>query len=219
MAEAQRLFPGEPRRGRRGQFDLRLPLPSIAIETLLAATASVPWERPVHAARLAFLQRVARPTELSVHVACGTDRLGFIDAALGLTTIVTDAEAAALAVLSQQFAEFERRLGPLPGSLQLRQLAVEAFASETGFPAGEVHHLTLQNLFNAHLHPVHVQPRIIDNLLTALADTSSIFITASEAAVLTRQAPIHKMRLVKLGQIPGYYDEDVILLQAYRSAR
>ena len=218
MAEAQRLFPGEPRRGRRGQSDLRLPLPSIAMETLLDATASVPWERPVHAARLAFLQRVARPTELSVHVACGTDRLGFIDVAFGLTTIVTDPEAAALAILSQQFAECEQRLGPFTGSLQVRQLAVEAFASEAGFPAGGVHHLTLQNLFNAHLHPLHVQPRIINILLTILADGGSVFITASEAAVLARQAPIQKMRLVQLGQIPGYYDDDVLLLQAYRTA-
>jgi hypothetical protein len=196
-----------------------LPLPGIAVEALLDATASVPWERPVHAARLDFLQRVARPGEVSVHMASGTDRLGFIDIALGLTTIVTDTEAAALAILAQQFAELEQRLGSLAGSLQLRQLAVEAFTGEAGFPAGGVHHLTLQNLFNAHLHPPHVQPRIIATLLTVLADGGSLFITASEAAVLARQAPIQKVRLVKIGQLPGYYDEDVILLQAYRTAR
>jgi len=218
MTLPPRLPPGEPHPSRRGRHGLRLPPRSIAVEKLVDATASVPWERPVHVARVAFLQRVARPGELSVHVASGTDRLGFIDVALGLTTIVTDTEAAALAVLSQQFAELEQRLGPFTGSLQVRQLAVEAFSSETGFPAGEVHHLTLQNLFNAHLHPLHVQPRLINILLTVLADGGSVFITASEAAVLARQAPIQKMRLVKLGQIPGYYDEDVILLQAYRTA-
>lgn len=198
---------------------MRLTGSSTAAETLLDATVSVPWERPVHAARLAFLQRVARPGELSVHVATGTDRLGFIDVAFGLTTIVTDPEAAALAILSQQFAECEQRLGPFAGSLQLRRLAAEDFASEIGFPAGGVHHLTLQNLFNAHLHPLQAQPRLIDTLLTILADGGSLFFTASEAAVLARQAPIHKIQLVKVGQIQGYYDEDVLLLQAYRTAR
>jgi hypothetical protein len=82
-----------------------------------------------------------------------------------------------------------------------------------------VHHLTLQNLFNAHLHPVHVQPKVIDLLLTVMAHRGSIFITASEAALLTRQAPMHGITLTKLGQIPGYYDEDVLLFQVSRTAR
>src|SRR6266545_5086415 len=96
-----------------------LPLLRVATEAVLEATVSVPWERPVHAARLAFLRRVARPGEVSVHVACGTDRLGFIDVAFGLTTILTDIDAAALDILAQQFADVQRRLGPLAGSLQV----------------------------------------------------------------------------------------------------
>ena len=70
-----------------------LPPLRVATEAVLEATVSVPWERPVHAARLAFLRRVARPGEVSVHVACGTDRLGFIDVACGLTTILTDVDS------------------------------------------------------------------------------------------------------------------------------
>jgi hypothetical protein len=193
-------------------------LSEAAAGVLLAATTSVPWERPVHAARLAFLRRVAHFGELSVHVACGTDRLGFIDVALGLTTIMTDTEAAVLTVLSQQFAELERRLGPWAGSLQTRCLAVEDLATMAGFPAESVHHVTVQNLFNAHLHPPHVQPRIIDSLLHVVADGGSVFITASEAGLLTRQAPIHGLRLVKLGQVPGYYDEDVAMFRASRTS-
>ena len=182
-------------------------------EALLDATASVPWERPVHAARLALLRRLAGPGELSVHVACGSDRLGFIDVACGLTTILTDTDHAALTILSQQFAEIELRLGPFVGSLQWRCLAVEDLLSPAGFGAGVVHHLTLQNLFNAHLHPPHVQPKIIDLLLGVMADGGSVFITASEAAVLTKRAPIYGVRLATLAQMPGYYDEDVVMLQ------
>src|ERR687888_548599 len=104
------------RRGIRPSTDIRSPTErqpfggsmsslGIAAEALLAATVSVPWERPVHAARLAFLGRVAHPSEVSVHVACGTDRLAFIDVAFGLTTIVTDIDIAALEILAQQFAD------------------------------------------------------------------------------------------------------------------
>src|SRR5919109_1081835 len=86
-------------------------LPSLrgAMEAVLEATVSVPWERPVHAARLAFLRRVARPGEISVHVACGIDRLGFLDVAYGLTTVLTDVDMASLDILTQQFAELEAR--------------------------------------------------------------------------------------------------------------
>src|SRR5215510_5219882 len=94
----------------------------VAAEALLEATVSVPWERPVHAARLTFLRRVAHPGEISVHVACGIDRLGFIDVACGLTTILTDVDSASLDILAQQFVEVEARFGPLPGTLQCRQL-------------------------------------------------------------------------------------------------
>src|ERR671922_240085 len=87
----------------------------VAAEAVLEATVSVPWERPVHAARLAFLRRVARPGEVSVHVACGTDRLGFLDVAYGLTTVLTDVDAAPLDILAQQFAAFEARFRPLHG--------------------------------------------------------------------------------------------------------
>jgi hypothetical protein len=208
---------GEIRTGARQRA-----LPSLsvaAVEALLDATASVPWERPVHAARLGLLRRLARRGELSVHVACGTDRLGFIDVALGLTTVVTDTEAAALAVLSQQFAELEQRLGPFAGSLQLRCLAAEDLIGEAGFAAGAVRHLTLQNLFNAHLHPAHVQPQVIALLLRAIADGGSLFVTASEAAVLARQAPIQGVRLATIGQLPGYYDEDVLMFQAFRTSQ
>ena len=193
--------------------------PGHFLQLLLDATASVPWERPVHAARLALLRRLAGPGELSVHVACGTDRLGFIDVACGLTTILTDTDDAALSILSQQFAEITLRLGPFAGSLQMRCLGVEDLLSPTGFDAGVVRHLTLQNLFNAHLHPPHVQPKIIDLLLGVIADGGSVFLTASEAAVLTKQAPIHGVRLAQLRQIPGYYDEDVVMLQAFRTPR
>jgi hypothetical protein len=190
----------------------RIHLP-MSEDTLLEATSSVSWERPVHAARLALLKRLAQPGELSVHVACGTDRLGCIDVACGLTTILTDIDAASLRTLAQQFAEIQARLAPLPGSWQCRRLAVEAFAAPEVFAAGSVQHLTLQNLFNAHIHPLAVQPRIIDILLTVVADGGSFFITASEAAVLTRQAPARGIHLSKIGQVLGYYDEDVLMFQ------
>lgn len=195
---------------RRGEA---LPLPGVAAKSLLEATVSVPWERPVHAARLAFLRRVAQPGEVSVHVACGIDRLGFIDVAYGLTTILTDIDMASLDILSQQFAELEARLGPFAGSLQCRQLAVEALTAEEGFRQARVHHLTLQNLFNAHLHHASDYPRIIDPLLTVIAPGGSYFLTASEAAVLLRQAQARRVRLTKIGELQGYYDEHVMLFQ------
>jgi hypothetical protein len=188
----------------------------IAAEALLAATVSVPWERPVHAARLAFLRRVAHPGEVSVHVACGSDRLGFIDVAFGLTTILTDIDAAALDILAQQFADVQRRLGPLAGSLQVRRLAVEALSGEAGFPAASVQHLTLQNLFNAHLHPAGAYPRIIDALLGVIANGGSYFITESEAAVLTVRARIQQVQLSQMTQVQGYYDEQVLMFQVHK---
>jgi len=191
----------------------------IAAEALLAATVSVPWERPVHAARLAFLRRVAHPGEVSVHVACGTDRLGFIDVACGLTTILTDVNAAALDILAQQFADVQRRLGPLAGSLQVRQLAVEALTGEAGFPAASVHHLALQNLFNAHLHPAGAYPRIIDTLLRVIANGGSYFITESEAVVLTTRARIQQVQLSQITQVQGYYDEQVLMFQVHKPQR
>jgi hypothetical protein len=190
-----------------------LPLPEEAAEALLAATVSVPWERPVHAGRLAFLRRVAQPGEVSVHVACGIDRLGFVDVAFGLTTILTDIDTASLDILAQQFAELEARLGPLAGSLRCRQLAVEALAAEEGFRRASVHHLTLQNLFNAHLHHAADYPRIIDPLLTVIAPGGSYFLTASEAAVLVRQAQARRVQLTRIGELQGYYDENVLLFQ------
>ena len=42
-----------------------------------------------------------------MHVACGTDRLGFIDVAYGLTTILTDVDSASLDILAQQFASLQ----------------------------------------------------------------------------------------------------------------
>src|SRR5919109_1947953 len=131
---------GEPR-------PLAPPSLQVAREAVLEATVSAPWERPVHAARLAFLRRVARPGEVSVHVACGTDRLGFLDVAYGLMTILTDVESGSLDILAQQFAEVEARFGPFSGALQRRQLPVEALTAEEGFPPRSIHHLTLLNLF------------------------------------------------------------------------
>jgi hypothetical protein len=188
-------------------------LPGVTVDALLEATVSVPWERPVHEARLAFLRRVAQPGEVSVHVACGIDRLGFIDVAFGLTTILTDVETASLDILSQQFTELEARLGPLAGYLQCRQLAVEGLTVEEGFPPASVHHLTLQNLFNAHLHRPANYPRLIDPLLTVIAPGGSYFITVSEAAVLLRQAHVRRVQLTRIGELQGYYDENVMLLQ------
>jgi hypothetical protein len=188
-------------------------LPGVTVDALLEATVSVSWERPIHAARLAFLRRVARPGEVSVHGACGIDRLGFIDVAFGLTTILTDVETASLDILSQQFAELEARLGPLAGRLQYRQLGVEELTAEEGFPSASVHHLTLQNLFNAHLHRPSDYPRLIDPLLTVIAPRGSYFLTVSEATVLLRQAQARRVQLTRMGEIQGYYDENVVLLQ------
>ena len=188
----------------------------IAAEALLAATVSVPWERPVHAVRLAFLRRVVHPGEVSVHVACGIDRLAFIDVAFGLTTILTDIDAVALDILAQQFADVQRRLGPLAGSLQVRRLAVEALAGEAGFPAASVQHLTLQNLFNAHVHPAGAYPKIIDALLGVIANGGSYFITESEAAVLTVRARIQQVQLSQIAQVQGYYDEQVLMFQVHK---
>jgi hypothetical protein len=191
----------------------------VTAESLLEATVSVPWERSVHAARLAFLRRVARPGDVSVHVACGIDRLGFLDVACGLTTILTDVDTAALEILAQQFADLEARLGPLVGSLQFRQLPVEALAAEGGFPPASVHHLTLQNLFNAHLHRAAAYPHIIDALLTIIAPGGSYFLTESEAAVLLRQAQARRVHLMRLGEIQGYYDENVVMLQGRKPGK
>jgi hypothetical protein len=214
MMPSRRFQPPRSRPLLKGQRpEASRTVPGVAAEALLEATISVPWERSVHAARLAFLRRVARPGEVSVHVACGIDRLGFIDAAYGLTTIVTDIDAASLEVLAQQFTELEGRLGPFAGSLQFRQLAVEALAADEGFPQASVHHLTLQNLFNAHLHPAVAYPRIIDALLSVVAPGGSYFLTESEAAVLMRRAQGRRVRLATLGEIQGYYDENVVMLR------
>ncbi len=194
-----------------------LPPLQMAVEAVLEATVSVPWERPVHAARLAFLRRVARPGEVSVHVACGTDRLGFIDVAYGLTTILTDVESASLDILAQQFAEVEARFGPFPGTLQRRQLPVEALTAAEGFPPRSIHHLTLLNLFNANLHPPSDYPRLIAPLLTIIAPGGSFFLTASEADILLRQARARQVGLRRLGEIQGYYDENVVLFQVHRT--
>ena len=208
--------PSLPERPQQGGV---LPRLRVAAEALLDATVSVPWERPVHAARLAFLRRVAQPGEISVHVACGIDRLGFIDVACGLTTILTDVDSASLDILAQQFVEVEARFGPLPGTLQCRQLSVEALTSEGGFPPGSVHHLTLQNLFNAHLHPAAAYSRVIDPLLTVVASGGSFFLTAAEAATLQRQVQARQARLTKLAEIQGYYDENVMLFRLRRTSR
>jgi hypothetical protein len=190
----------------------------VSVEALLEATVSVPWERPVHVARLDFLRRVARPGERSVHIACGLDRLGFIDVAYGLTTILTDTDTASLDILSQQFRELEDRLGPLAGTVECRPLSVEALTAAAGFPPASVQHLTLQNLFNAHLHHASDYPRLLDPLLTVIAPGGSFFLTVSEASVLVRQAQARHIRLARMGEIQGYYDEDVALLQVMRSA-
>jgi hypothetical protein len=195
-----------------------LPPRRAAMEAVLEVTVSVHWERPVHAARLAFLRRVAQPGEVSVHVACGTDRLGFIDAAYGLTTILTDVDAASLNILAQQFGEFAAQCGPLPGTLQCRQLSVEGLTSKDGFTQGGIHHLTLLNLFNANLHPASDYPRLIDPLLTIIAPGGSFFLTASEADVLLRQAQARQAGVSRLGEIQGYYDENIMLLQVHGTA-
>ena len=194
-----------------------LPSRRIATEAVLESTVSVPWERPVHAARLAFLRRVARPGEVSVHVACGTDRLGFIDVVCGLTTILTDVDAASLDILAQQFAEFAARCGPLLGTLQCRQLPVEGLTAQEGFPPGSVHHVTLLNLFNANLYPASHYPRLLDPLLTIIAPGGSFFFTASEADILLRRARARQMALRRLEEMQGYYDENVVLLQVHRT--
>jgi hypothetical protein len=211
-----RLPPTRPLLNEQPPRARTLPQLGVTAEALLVATVSVPWERPVHTARLALLRRVAQPGEVSVHVACGIDRLGFIDVACGLTTILTDVDRASLEILAQQFAELEARIGRLAGSLQFRQLPVEALTAEEGFPPGSVHHLTLQNLFNAHLHPPATYPRVIDALLTVVASGGSFFLTESEAVVLQRQAQTRQVRLTRLGEIQGYYDENVVLFQLHR---
>jgi len=188
-----------------------------AAEALLHATITVPWERPVHAARLAFLARVACAGQLSVHVACGTDRLGFIDVAFGLTTVLTDIHNASLDILAQQFTDLHARLGPFPGGLQFRHLAVEALTSCEGFPPASIQHLTLQNLFNAHVHPARVHPRIMDTVLAAIADGGTCFVTESEATVLKACTRVQGMQLQLLGKAPGYYDEAVFMLQIHKS--
>jgi hypothetical protein len=202
------------RRGLKQRVKALPPL-GVAVEALLAATVSVPWERPVHVGRLALLRRLAQPGEVSVHVACGIDRLGFIDVAYGLTTILTDIDPSSLAILAQQFAEFDARLGPFPGSMQFRQVSVEALTAEAGFPPGSVHHLTLQNLFNAHVHPTAIQPRLIDALLLVVAAGGSVFVTESEAMVLQRQAQVRQRQCTKIGEIQGYYDENVVVFQLH----
>jgi hypothetical protein len=196
-----------------------LPPPEIAAKALLEATVSVPWERPVHAARLALLRRVAQPGEVSVHVACGIDRLGFLDVACGLTTILTDIDGAALEILAQQFADLEGRLGALAGSLRFRQLPVEALLGERGFPPASVHHLTLQNLFNAHLHRTTAYPHIIDALLMIGVPGASYFLTESEATVLWRQAQARRVQLRRLGEVQGYYDEKAVMLRVLRAPK
>jgi hypothetical protein len=209
--------PTPPSRKEQPQRARTQPLLGVAVEALFEATVSVPWERPVHAARLALLRRVAQPGEISVHVACGIDRLGFIDVAFGLTTILTDIDPASLDILAQQFAGLEARFGRLAGSLQFRPLPVEALTAEEGFPPGSVHHLSLQNLFNAHLHPAAAYPRIIDALLTVAASGGSFFLTESEAVILRRQAQARQVRLTKLGEIQGYYDDNVVMFQLHRT--
>jgi hypothetical protein len=153
-----------------------------------------------------------------VHVACGTDRLGFIDVAYGLTTILTDVDAASLDILMQQFTEVEARFGPFPGTLQRRELSVEALTADAGFPPRSLHHLTLLNLFNANLHPPAHYPRLIDPLLTIIAPGGSFFLTASEADILLRQARARQVGLRRLGEIQGYYDENVVLFQVHRTS-
>ncbi|MBI3329803.1 MAG: hypothetical protein HYZ81_24240 [Nitrospinae bacterium] len=188
-----------------------------AAEALLNTTITVPWERPVHAARLAFLSRVACAGQLSVHVACGTDRLGFIDVAFGLTTVLTDINSASLDILAQQFADLQARLGPFPGCLQFRHLAVEALTSREGFPPASIDHLTLQNLFNAQVHPVGAHPRTMDILLEAIADGGTCFVTESEATVLEKRTRVQGGQLRLLGKAPGYYDEAVFMLQVHKA--
>jgi hypothetical protein len=149
-------------------------------------------------------------------MACGTDRLGFIDAAYGLTTILTDVDSASLNTLAQQFADFAARCGPLPGTLQCRQLPVEGVTSDAGFTPGSIQHLTLLNLFNANLHSASHYSRLIDPLLTVIAPGGSLFFTSSEADVLLRRARARQMGLRRLGEIQGYYDESIVLLQVHR---
>jgi hypothetical protein len=161
---------------------------------------------------------MAQPGEVSVHVACGSDRLGFIDVAYGLTTILTDVDSASLNILAQQFAEFAARCGPLPGRLQCRQLSAEGLTSEEGFTPGSIHHLTLLNLFNANLHPASDYPRLIDPLLTTIAPGGSLFLTASEADALLNRARARQAGLSRLGEIQGYYDENIVLLQVHRTS-
>jgi hypothetical protein len=72
------------------------------------------------------------------------------------------------------------------------------------------------NLFNANLHPPSHYPRLIDPLLTIVAPGGSFFLTASEADVLMRQARARQIGLSRLGEIQGYYDENVVLFQVHK---
>jgi hypothetical protein len=195
-----------------------MPSRRATLQAVIEATVSVRWERPVHEARLAFLRRMAQPGEVSVHVACGSDRLGFLDVAYGLTTILTDVESASLNALAQQFTAFAAQCGPLLGRLQCRQLSAEELTSAGGFAPRSIHHLTLLNLFNANLYPASDYPRLIDPLLSIIAPGGSFFLTASEADVLLSRARARQMGLKRLGDLPGYYDEDIVLLQVHRTS-
>ena len=167
----------------------------------------------MHTARLSLLARMAHPGERSVHLACGIDRLGFIDLACGLTTVLTDVNTSSLEILAQQLADLEHRWGPVPGVAHFRLMPVEALASPEGFPPDSIQHFTLQNLFNAQLHPARAYPAILDPLLSRITDRGTLFLTESEAAVLETRARVHGIPLLLLGRASGYYDEDVIMLQ------
>ena len=156
---------------------------------------------------------MAHPGERSVHLACGIDRLGFIDLACGLTTELTDVNTSSLEILAQQLADLEHRWGPVPGVAHFRLMPVEALASPEGFPPDSIQHFTLQNLFNAQLHPPRAYPAILDPLLSRITDGGTLFVTESEAAVLETRARVHGIPLLLLGRASGYYDEDVIMLQ------
>jgi hypothetical protein len=190
----------------------------VTADALLAATACVPWERPVHAARHAFLLRAAHPGERSLHVACGTDRLGFIDLAYGLTTILTDISDASLQTLAQQLADLQQGMGAVAGAAEFRCLAVEDLAGPQGFAPASIHHLTLQNLFNAQLHSPQAHVSIVEALLAIITDAGTCFITESEGLLLEKRARIRGMRVARLGQIPGYYDEGVLMLRVHKPA-
>jgi hypothetical protein len=58
---------------------------------------------------------------------------------------------------------------------------------------------------------------VINALLTVVASGGSLFLTASEALVLQRQAEARQARLTKLGEIHGYYDENVLVFRLHRT--